>query len=220
MKKRGLLRKFSVGENSTENMLAKTAPHVNAWPGSHLVDKLINFLTEYHTLFPVHPEKLKEFEKLTAEVLAQCGDPELHRLMKQEGWMGAHFQLSIEPPFIDSQSCLNALSNYYLKINSTPVINELSAMGEIDSHNLDQILPFCPDILAEYLKRHPIKSGCLEPRRISFSGACMLADISGFSKFSGAMCSKGVSGLDDLREATNGFLGYFVKQVYEFEGDG
>jgi hypothetical protein len=34
------------------------------------------------------------------------------------------------------------------------------------------------------------------------------------------MCSKGVSGLDDLREATNGFLGHFVKLVYEFEGDG
>jgi hypothetical protein len=48
----------------------------------------------------------------------------------------------------------------------------------------------------------------------------MLADISGFTKFSGAMCSKGVSGLDDLREATNGFLGHFVKLVYEFEGDG
>eukprot|EP00981_Chlorochromonas_danica_P015276 scaffold11522_cov239-Ochromonas_danica.AAC.3 len=47
----------------------------------------------------------------------------------------------------------------------------------------------------------------------------MLADISGFSKFSGAMCQKGVSGLDDLREATNVFLGALVKTVYEFQGD-
>jgi hypothetical protein len=54
----------------------------------------------------------------------------------------------------------------------------------------------------------------------SFTGACMLADISGFSKFSGAMCSKGVSGLDELREATNGFLGHIVKIVYEYHGDG
>jgi hypothetical protein len=48
----------------------------------------------------------------------------------------------------------------------------------------------------------------------------MLADISGFSKFSGEMCLKGVSGLDELREATNGFLGHIVKIVYEFHGDG
>jgi hypothetical protein len=31
-------------------------------------------------------------------------------------------------------------------------------------------------------------------RAVTFKGACMLADISGFSKFSGAMCSKGVTG--------------------------
>lgn len=59
-----------------------------------------------------------------------------------------------------------------------------------------------------------------EVHSITFTGACMLADISGFSKFSGAMCLKGVSGLDELREATNGFLGHIVKIVYEFHGDG
>lgn len=48
----------------------------------------------------------------------------------------------------------------------------------------------------------------------------MLVDISGFSKFSAAMCSNGVSGLDDLREVTNGFLGHFVKIVYQYDGDG
>jgi hypothetical protein len=48
----------------------------------------------------------------------------------------------------------------------------------------------------------------------------MLADISGFTKFSGEMCSKGAGGLDDLREATNGFLGHCVKLVYEYKGDG
>jgi len=54
----------------------------------------------------------------------------------------------------------------------------------------------------------------------TFRGACMLVDISGFSKFSAAMCSNGVSGLDDLREVTNGFLGHFVKIVYQYDGDG
>ena len=59
-----------------------------------------------------------------------------------------------------------------------------------------------------------------EVRSFTFTGACMLADISGFSKFSGEKCSKGVSGLDELREATNGFLGHIVQTVYEFNGDG
>ena len=29
-----------------------------------------------------------------------------------------------------------------------------------------------------------------------------------------------VSGLDALREITNGFLGHFIKTVYQFDGDG
>ena len=41
----------------------------------------------------------------------------------------------------------------------------------------------------------------------------------GFSKFSGAMCSRGVTGLDDLHSATNEFLGHFVDVVYESKGD-
>jgi class 3 adenylate cyclase len=47
----------------------------------------------------------------------------------------------------------------------------------------------------------------------------MLADISGFSQFSGDMCSKGVNGLDTLHTATNEFLGHFVDVVYRFKGD-
>ena len=44
--------------------------------------------------------------------------------------------------------------------------------------------------------------------------------LSGFSKFSSAMCAKGASGLDDLHSATNEFLGHFVDVVYEYRGDG
>ena len=42
----------------------------------------------------------------------------------------------------------------------------------------------------------------------------------GFSKFSGAMCARGVTGLDELHSATNEFLGHFVDVVYQFQGDG
>ena len=44
--------------------------------------------------------------------------------------------------------------------------------------------------------------------------------VLGFSKFSGALCARGVTGLDDLHSATNEFLGHFVDVVYQFKGDG
>jgi hypothetical protein len=219
------------------------------WVGISLVDHLIDYLSEHHKSLHDRDKNLIRFEKLTEEVLNSCSEPELHSILKEQGWTGTHFQLSVEPipPYIDGQSCLNALSNYYLKVNTQPALTEALLLGnsaggglssgagaggggvsaggynaehDMDSHSLEQILPFCPDVLVAYLRKQPILPGSTQPRRICFTGACMLADISGFSKFSGAMCSKGVSGLDDLREATNGFLGYFVKQVYEYEGDG
>jgi hypothetical protein len=48
----------------------------------------------------------------------------------------------------------------------------------------------------------------------------MLVDISNFSKYSASMCSQGMKGLDELRKATSGLLGLFVKSVYEHDGDG
>jgi hypothetical protein len=213
----------SIAEDSFFNKRSNSVS-AGSWPGTGHVDTLINYLAEnlQSLLTNTRTDSLVEFERLTCDVIMKCADPDLHRIFKEQGWIGTMYQLAYDGPFIDPQSCLNALSNYYLKINAQPAINDISAADDdnIESHNLDQILPFCPDILVNYLKKQPILNNTTEPRRLTFKGACMLADISGFSKFSGAMCSKGVSGLDDLREATNGFLGYFVKQVYEYEGDG
>eukprot|EP00598_Pedospumella_elongata_P013352 CAMPEP_0185010280 /NCGR_PEP_ID=MMETSP1098-20130426/94423_1 /TAXON_ID=89044 /ORGANISM="Spumella elongata, Strain CCAP 955/1" /LENGTH=2012 /DNA_ID=CAMNT_0027539123 /DNA_START=54 /DNA_END=6092 /DNA_ORIENTATION=- len=224
MKKKVLGKKHShndVNSVAEESFLSKRPNSVSpgSWPGMGHVDNLIDFLADNVNKLDTRNEYLAEFEKMTCEVIMKCADPDLHRIFKEQGWIGTQYQLSYDPPFIDAQSCLNALSNYYLKVNAAPAIHDISADSNIESQNLDQILPFCPDILVNYLKKQPITSSTKEPRRLTFKGACMLADISGFSKFSGAMCSKGVSGLDDLREATNGFLGYFVKQVYEYEGD-
>ena len=225
MKKRGFLNRLSgslpldsLGDSITAKKQSSISP--GAWPGSSQVDRLIDYLTEHQSTLYDRDEKLIAFEKLTEEVLGQCTDPDLHRLLKEQGWTGFHYQLNFEPPFIDGQSCLNTLSNYYLKINSHCALSDISAIVDAETRSMDQILPFCPDVLVNYLKKQPITNESSGPRRLTFRGACMLADISGFSKFSGAMCSKGVSGLDDLREATNGFLGYFVKQVYEYKGDG
>lgn len=221
MRKKTLLSKFSKENLHDDSFYSKASPSGTTMAGSNYVDLLIDFLTINLNHLAERNDVLSHFEELTSNTLSKCTDPDLHRILKEQGWTGTQFQLALDPPFIDAQSCLNALSNYYLKVSSQPVLNDIGSVVDIDSSsNLDQILPFCPDVLVKYLRKQPITNVSTGPRRLTFRGACMLADISGFSKFSGAMCSKGVSGLDDLREATNGFLGYFVKQVYEYQGDG
>lgn len=66
----------------------------------------------------------------------------------------------------------------------------------------------------------PIKLYRQVPACCSFFAACMLADISGFTKLSSAYCSKGSAGLDALHHVTETFLGDLVKTVYNFNGDG
>lgn len=58
-----------------------------------------------------------------------------------------------------------------------------------------------------------------KPRCMSFAGACMLADISGFTKMSAKFCERGLEGLDDLHHATSGFLDRYVQIVYSRGGD-
>ncbi len=204
--------------------------------GSFMIDKpkerypvedLIDYLTENIEELNKGDPDLSAFEELTAGVLMVCHDPELLRIAKDHGWTGSRYYSSPEDP-LEANYYLQALSNFYLKINS-PVFssdshhvnnNIFNPSVKSDSKGLDQIVPYCPDLLIDYLKENPQKISSTEAKCLTFKGACMLADISGFSKFSGAMCSKGVSGLDDLREATNGFLGHFVKTVYEYDGDG
>lgn len=56
-------------------------------------------------------------------------------------------------------------------------------------------------------------------RKLVFHGACVLADISGFTKLSASLCDAGLSGLDDLHNAASGFLGKYVQIVYSHNGD-
>jgi hypothetical protein len=90
---------------------------------------------------------------------------------------------------------------------------------EEDLTNADYVRSFCPNLLLSHLSTRPPED-IMQVSCTSFEGACMLADISGFSKFSGAMCSLGLAGLDDLHTATNEFLGHFVDIVYQYRGDG
>lgn len=76
------------------------------------------------------------------------------------------------------------------------------------------LLSYCPDILFE------CNSNFEEPVSVSFKGACVLIDISGFTKLSNSLCQKGSNGLDRLHSATDVYLGYFSDTVYQYGGDG
>lgn len=59
----------------------------------------------------------------------------------------------------------------------------------------------------------------LRPYSNNFSGICLLADISDFTRLSGVFCARGKDGLDDLQSATSGYMGSLVDTIYSFGGD-
>lgn len=193
----------------------------NSNPTISSVETLINFLTAHLPLITSDREYLRQLEEMSADVLAESPDVEVQRIFKAHGWTGSRYRNSEEKP-VEAASLLQALSNLYLKNKMQQYTSHISSLlGNGDEKGADQILSFCPDLLLTCLKKHGApKAHEKELVTHTFMGACMLADISGFSKFSGAMCLKGASGLDDLRDATSVFLGHLVKTVYEFQGDG
>ena len=110
------------------------------------------------------------------------------------------------------------------KITAAPMIEGADELlpATVEEQLMDlQVLSFCPNILVKHLLSRMDMEGeeILDVSSSSFEAACMLVDISGFSKYSGAMCSKGVVGLDDLHKSTNEFLGHFVDVVHRYQGD-
>jgi class 3 adenylate cyclase len=76
---------------------------------------------------------------------------------------------------------------------------------------------FVPETLIDYI--HNKVHGELKPASFFLKGVCLLVDISGFTKLSGAFCAQGKNGIDGLQLATNGFMGKLVEIIYSFGGD-
>jgi hypothetical protein len=197
----------------------------------------------------VDSQFLQEFEKLIAEQLARCPDDiDLLTVLKDNGWSCARFVSKAGGDFDPNRLSL-ALKNLYLRTNlqeqvkikpntarttsSHGVVSQtLAALlhaytsgssangGKFGRTEARLTCSFLPDILLSHICRQVDDGEELGVGSIAITGACMLVDISGFSKFSGELCSKGLTGLDDLHKATNGFLGRFVDAVYQYKGDG
>ena len=76
------------------------------------------------------------------------------------------------------------------------------------------------NILFPNILLNEINTNSVDVRSIYFTGVCMLADISGFTKLSNELGKDGGNGLDRLRKATSGFLSKFIYLVYSYGGDG
>jgi hypothetical protein len=177
------------------------------------------------------PDASKDFmailSQLTQNFLRVHKDPVFSRHLKSLGWNGVNFA---EQHF-NQVELLQTVSNIYFKLNYHSFNNDkrdsttssIDAMS-IETDRVEKMAAFCPDFVLDCIRADPnrfFESDLNQrPTDYSFVGACMLVDISGFSKFSASMCSQGVDGLDELRKVTNGLLGHFVKAVYEHDGDG
>jgi hypothetical protein len=193
-------------------------------PKHQLLEKIIAFLSEMPEFKsdsdPAFQQALKDLSELTIKTLHSYKDPAFTRVLKSFGWTGTRYQ-SEESGFSKAEF-IQALSNIYLKFQFRPALSLENINDPSDINNMERIAAFCPDIVVDCLGNSPdlLLTSEINTPTYSFTGAVMLVDISGFTKFSAAMCSQGVKGLDDLRNATNGLLGQFVKAVYNYNGDG
>lgn len=208
-----LLVKSDYSESSTRFDQCVEIVSPTSARNAHHIDKLVSFLTQFVDILDSNPSKKQEFEELTTQVLNETADQELITILKDCGWNGVNYIKQND--FFDSNYCLQALMNYYLKITT---IN-IRPKDKFKPNNFELLYPYVPDYLLNMI-RLDFKMKLKQPVSVSINGACMLADISGFSKYSGEMCSNGIAGLDILRNVTDGFLGDLVSVIYDYGGDG
>lgn len=98
---------------------------------------------------------------------------------------------------------------------------DTSRRARIEDEFSNILLSFCPDSLIKHLSDTVPSTDEVAPSRSwTQHGACMLVDISGFTRLSGELCSFGVAGLDELRHVTSSYLSELLHLVYSNGGDG
>jgi hypothetical protein len=100
--------------------------------------------------------------------------------------------------------------------STTPKILGLSENDFDDLRVQRLVAPYCPHSVLKFLSNKTLT----EPISTTVMGACLLADICGFTKFSGELCTEGGTGIDKLRIVTSTFLTKFIETVYLYFGDG
>eukprot|EP00128_Syssomonas_multiformis_P011216 Colp12_sorted_trinity150504_noHs@3309 len=81
-----------------------------------------------------------------------------------------------------------------------------------------RILSFVPRVLLSFIQEHGHEGKAASFK--SSRGAVLFADVSGFTKLSSSLESKGPkAGAEELTDILNGFLGDIIDTILEFKGD-
>lgn len=98
---------------------------------------------------------------------------------------------------------------------------DVGAISALDSEYSSVLMSFCADTLVSHLNESPLSAHEeISSRSWNKHGACLLVDISGFTRLSGELCAAGDNGLDELRQITSGYLSRLLHSVYSNGGDG
>lgn len=174
------------------------------------LDSVFHFVTEnYQELQELSPKKHAEFHRLIKVNirLVQC-NKEFHRLIIEHGF--------------------NERGSHFFQGGAGPLDKLKAALGEMvhpASHRTtmraaSNLMSFCPDILFRHFSSSNADPFEVTTFSTPLQVACILADISGFTKLSCSFCNNGSVGLDMLHATVNGFLSKFVQIVYSYGGDG
>ena len=186
-----------------------------------LLAVIVNFLQQTENVITSNSDAHTVFNSVLNRSLFHIAKHStLHLILEEIGWYG-NAVMSAEM-WKGLKQTLTKL--YFVQLSSCipSLINKLSNI------NVEQHPDLFSDKVAKYsylpniLLRNLLNDSKLgvTTKSIAFEGACMLADISGFTKLSGACCEEGSSGLDRLHDACSGYLGKFVQTVYTYNGDG
>jgi hypothetical protein len=121
--------------------------------------------------------------------------------------------------FVSLWEQMGSGSSFLSQFSSSTVKSDRLSIHDNDRNDLRIqrfIAPYCPHHVLKFLGNKTL----YEPISTSLKGACLLADICGFTKFSGDLCKEGGTGIDKLRITTSSFLTKFIETVYLYYGDG
>ena len=186
-----------------------------------LLAEIVHFLKQFESIMTVNHESYSTFNTVLNRCLFHIAKHStLHLILEEIGWYG---NAAVSPEGWKSlRQTLTKL--YFVQISECipSLINKLTNINVEQHPDLfnDEVAKYSylPNILLRNLL-NDTKLG-ITTKSMAFEGACMLADISGFTKLSGACCEEGSSGLDRLHDACSGYLGKFVQTVYTYNGDG
>lgn len=199
---------------------------------------LYNFVSQYGQKIISDVAIFQQFEELIAATLLKFPDEKsLREELTNHGWsfeenqFMAYVNEDEVEGMVDIEQLRQALGTVYLSSQTASEQNierywdaNTMKFAKYTLSNDDLMKAFLPDILFKHLEEAPGTTAVNRFKGVgvystNVTGACLLVDISGFTKLSSSFCMNGINGLDELHKITNGFLAHLVSLVYSHGGD-